>query len=86
VENFYLVCIYIVYTFAIQTLVMANIVTGLSAKKEHWASPLRFGSKTACKRKISVGKNETELFKRLSEIHPETCCKKCLDEFHRIIK
>jgi len=59
-----------------------NLATGNSAKKEHWSR----GAKTACNRKMSVGKNDTEIFKIIAEKNPEFCCSKCLIQFNRIKK
>jgi hypothetical protein len=58
------------------------IASGNYAIKEHWSR----GAKTACNRKMSVGKNDTELFKIIVKGHPEKCCLKCLAEFNRINK
>jgi hypothetical protein len=56
-----------------------NLATGNSATKEHWSR----GAKTACNRKMSVGKNDTEFFKIIAEKTPEQCCSKCLAQFKK---
>ena len=59
-----------------------NLVSGNSAKKEHWSS----GAKTACNRKMSIGKNDTESFRWVLTNYPEMCCHKCVSEFTRLKK
>ena len=56
-----------------------NLATGNSAKKEHWSR----GAKTACNRKMSVGKNDTDFFKLIAAQSPQMCCSKCLAKFNR---
>ena len=59
-----------------------NLATGNSSKKEHWSR----GAKTACNRKMSVGKSDTEFFKIIAESNPESCCSICLSQFNKVKK
>lgn len=58
-----------------------NTATGNSAFKIH----LVRGSMTACNRKMSVGKVETDSFRRYLELNPDMLCKKCLSEYNRLL-
>jgi len=63
----------------VKNKIKMNTVTGNSAKKEHWSR----GATTACNRKMSTGKSDTEIFKLMVQSKPEMCCSKCLAQFKR---
>lgn len=60
-----------------------QVITAFSAaKKEHWRSPKRHGSKTACHRKTSgIGANENERFATYVNKYPEICCSVCMAKY-----
>jgi hypothetical protein len=51
-----------------------NITTGQSAQKTH----LSMGPKTACNRKISVGKEPLTMFIQTMRDYPQECCARCV--------
>jgi hypothetical protein len=61
---------------------MSARVAGYSASKSHWQNVKIHGTQTACRRRLSGGGENNEMFSNSLERFPEFCCKKCATAFN----